>query len=180
MRDWLIVCRSIGFFPCKIEPDMWMRKVKDDIHPHCEDIAVYADDLLIASKSPQAITDQLTNKYDFKLKGAGPIKHHLGCDFARDELSALFFAPQKYVKKMSEAYFSYFGSKPNASCSSPLDQGNHPRLDSTPLLDQDGIQQYQSMVGALKWAASLGRLDITAAFMSMSSFQVESQEGHIE
>ena len=81
---------------------------------------------------------------------------------------------------MSEVLFFHFGSKPNASCSSPLEQGDHPELDSAPLLDQDGAQQHQSMVGALQWAASLGRLDIAAAVTPMSSFRVEPREGHME
>lgn len=118
-----------------MEPDIWMRKVKDDIHPHCKCIAVYVDDLLMALKSPQAITDPLTNKCNFNLKGIGSTKYRLGCDFARDELSALCFAPQKHIEKMSEAYFSYFGPKPNTFCSLPLEQGDHPELDSAPLLD---------------------------------------------
>ena len=81
---------------------------------------------------------------------------------------------------MSEAYFSYFGCKPNTAYSSPLEQGDHPELDTTPMLDQDGVQQYQSMIGSLKWAVSLGRLDITTAVMTMSSFRVEPREGHMD
>ena len=42
--------RDAGFFPCKMEPDMWMRKVEENGPRHYEFIAVYADDLLIASK----------------------------------------------------------------------------------------------------------------------------------
>ena len=97
--------RYAGFFPCKMEPGIWMKKVEDNSPPHYEHIAVYVDDLLIASKTPQAIVDLLTNDYKFKLKGTGPIKYHLGCDFARDELSTLCFAPRKHIEKMSEAYF---------------------------------------------------------------------------
>ena len=48
-------------------------------------IAVYVDDLAIASRDPQAIVDVLTNKHHFKLKGTGPISFHLGCDFNRDD-----------------------------------------------------------------------------------------------
>ena len=59
-----------------------MRKAEDDNAPHYEYISVYVDDLLIASKTPQAIVDLMTNNYKFKLKGTGPIKYHLGCDFS--------------------------------------------------------------------------------------------------
>ena len=68
------VLREMGFFPSKAEPDIWMRDKGD----HYEHIAVYVDDLLIASRNAQSIIDSLTNEYKFKLKGTGPISFHLG------------------------------------------------------------------------------------------------------
>jgi hypothetical protein len=55
----------MGFFPSKAEKDIWMRDKGD----HYEHIAVYVDDLLIASREPNAIIDDLTLKHKFKLKG---------------------------------------------------------------------------------------------------------------
>jgi Reverse transcriptase (RNA-dependent DNA polymerase) len=40
--------REIGFFPCKAEPDIWMRKKGN----RYEYIVVYVDDLAIAMKDP--------------------------------------------------------------------------------------------------------------------------------
>ena len=98
-----------------------MRKVNDNGFYHYEYITVYIDDLLIASKTLQAIVDLLTNKHKFKLKGTESIKYYLGCDFARDKLSTLCFVPCKYIEKMGEAYFSYFSSKPNIVYTLPLE-----------------------------------------------------------
>jgi hypothetical protein len=50
--------RDMGFFPCKAEPDIWMRRVDN----HYEYIATYIDNLAISSKDPKAITDTLMNK----------------------------------------------------------------------------------------------------------------------
>ena len=55
---------------------------------------------------------------------------------------------------------------------SPLEKGDHPELDDSELLDAEGIQQYQLLIGLLQWVISLGRFDIATAVMSMSSFQV--------
>jgi len=52
---------------------------------HCEHIAAHVDDPLIASKDPDSIIKMLIEKHQFKLKGAGPTKFHLGCDYFRDE-----------------------------------------------------------------------------------------------
>ena len=72
----------------------------------------YVDDLLIASKEPQSVIDTLINNHHFKLKGTGPMSHHLGCDFGQDEDGTLHFAPRKHIEKMEECYQSMFGSKP--------------------------------------------------------------------
>ena len=101
------------------------------------------------------------------MKGTGPISYHLGCDFTRDSNNELFLAPQKYIEKMSDSYVSIFGSKPKSTYHSPLEKNDHPELDTTEFLDADGIQQYQSLIGALQWAVSLGRMDVTTAVMTM-------------
>ena len=75
-----------------MEPDIWMCLCRED---HYEHIAVYVDDLIIASKDPKATIDVLTNKHSFKLKGTRPISYHLGCDFGRDDDGTLCFSPKK-------------------------------------------------------------------------------------
>jgi hypothetical protein len=39
---------------------------------------------------------------------------------------------------------------------------------------------YQSMIGALQWMVTIGRLDITTAVMTMSEFRVAPRTGHSE
>jgi hypothetical protein len=73
---------------------------------------VYVDDLAIVSEDPEAITDILMNKYRFKLKGTGPIKFHLGCDFYQDEFGVMCMSPRTYIEKMRNNYELMFGEKP--------------------------------------------------------------------
>ena len=49
------VLRDMGFTLTKVDNDIWMRRVDD----HYEYIATYVDDLLVASKNPKKITDEL-------------------------------------------------------------------------------------------------------------------------
>ena len=72
---------QLGFFPCKAEPDVWMRP-NGDVYEY---IAVYIDDLAFAMKKPSEFADILENKFKFKLKGTGPIEYHLGMDFKCDD-----------------------------------------------------------------------------------------------
>jgi hypothetical protein len=63
-----------------------------------------------------------------------------------------------------------FGEKPNTKMHSLLEQGDHPELDTSELLDQNGVQQFHLLIGLLQWAIPLGCFDIATAVMSLSSF----------
>jgi hypothetical protein len=134
-----------------------------------EYIAVYVDDMAIAMADTQQFVDVLEKKHKFKLKGTGTIAFHLGCDFFCDDKGILCMAPKKYIAKMMIGYEQMFGEKPLSKVHSPLEKGDHPELDTSELLDQTGVQQYQSLIGSLQWAISLGRFDIATAVMSLSS-----------
>ena len=53
-----------------------------------------------------------------------------------------------------------------------MEEKDHPELDLTSELDLDGFKVYQSLIGALQWAVTLGRLDILTGVTTMSSFRV--------
>jgi hypothetical protein len=63
---------------------------------------------------------------------------------------------------------------------SPLMANDHPEMDMSELLDEDGIHQYQSLIGGLQWTISLGRFDMATAIMTMSGFHVAPRAGHLE
>jgi hypothetical protein len=56
-------------------------------------------------------------------------------------------------------YEIMFGCKPR-EYSSPLEKGDHPEVDTSEWLHAEGIKKYQSMIGYLKWAVSLGQIDV--------------------
>ena len=166
--------RDMGFTPSLAEDDIWMRH-NGDVYEY---IAIYVDDLCIAAKDPKAITDLLAEKYKYKLKGTGPLAFHLGCNFFRDESDTLCFAPKKYIDKILDAYKHMFGENPKP-VTTPLEKGDHPELDTGDELDEEGIKKYQSLIGSLQWAVTLGRLDIMTSVMSLSSFRACPREGHL-
>ena len=124
-----------GFYPCKAEPDIWMRPSADG--STYEYVGVYVDDLAMVMQNPKEFVDKLTNDYKFKLKGTGPIEFHLGCDFYRDEHGILCMHPRKYIDRMVDAYVRMFGKKPSTSVMSPLEKGDHPECDTSELLGLD-------------------------------------------
>ena len=48
-----------------------------------ESLATYTDDLCIAAQNPGKIIQTLKEDYKIKVKGDGPLNHHLGADYTR-------------------------------------------------------------------------------------------------
>ena len=55
-----------------------------------------------------------------------------------------------YIEKMADGYRTMFGTNPKGNVISPLEKGDHPELDDSNLLDEDGIDKYQSLIGSLQ------------------------------
>jgi hypothetical protein len=76
-------------------------------------------------------------------------------------------------------YGKSFGIKPK-EFASPLEKGDHPKLDSLELCNTEQVAQYQSMIGSLQWIMTIGRFVIHTAVMTMSGFCIAPRIGHLE
>ena len=187
--------KAEGFEPCKAEPDVWLRKAtnKHGVQVY-EYVAVYVDDLMMAMVNPKAFETLLREKYKFKLKGTGPVTFHLGMEFSRGkadedkdkhesadayEQNMLTMSASRYLNRMFDEYRRHFGKSPTER-QSPLEPGDHPELDESVLLEGEKITLYQSLIGSLQWAVTIGRLDILTAVVTMSSFSAAPRQGHLE
>jgi hypothetical protein len=168
--------RDFNFKPSYADPDVWIK----DCGTYYEYICTYVDDLMCSMKDPKAFFDALTKEpYNYKLSGVGDPLYHLGGDFSRDDCGTLTWGSKKYSEKILANYERIFHELPKKQ-SSPMDKGDSPELDQTELLDADGVSLYQSLIGALQWAVTLGRFDIQVAVMSMSRFRINPRVGHLE
>ena len=68
---------------------------------------------------------------------------------------------------------------PKREVHAPLEPGDHPELDDSPLLEGQDIKHYWQMIGELQWAISLGRIDLCAAVMTMARFRPAPRQGHL-
>jgi hypothetical protein len=71
----------------------------------------------------------------------------------------------------------YFRKKPNQKHRSPPVKGDNPELDTSRFLDQDSIDIYQLVVGAMQWAISIGQWDIQSVVMNLPSFRTQPRQG---
>ena len=137
--------------------------------------------MALVMEDPKGFVERMTKDHGLTFKaGTEPIKFHLGMEFVRDDDGTLGISARKYVDRMTANYQRIYGEPPSRKVHSPLEKGDHPELDTSDLLDQKGISEYQSLIGSLQWAISIGRIDIATAVMTMSSFRAAPRQGHLE
>ena len=139
------ILSELGFTPSKAEPEIWMREAKGMY----EYVATYVDDLLLATNDSKSFIDLLTSpRYNLKFKGTSENDFHSGADFDRDTDRKLFISPRRYIERIAEKYERFFGEKtPKFGVSSPLENNDHPELNTSELLGDDNIQKYQCLIG---------------------------------
>jgi hypothetical protein len=141
---------------------------------------VYFDDLSIAMKKPKEFISILEGKYKFKTKGSVPLSFLLGMTFHRENDGTLCITLLKYIEKMVGNYEKIFCEMPKQIVTSSLENGDHPELDMSELLDDKGIELYQYLIGALQWSVTIGRLDVNTAVMTLSGFRVAPWRGYLD
>ena len=62
----------------------------------------------------------------------------------------------------------------------PLDKGDHLEMDTSEFLGSNEIQHYQSLIGAMQWAISIGCFDNVTVIMTVLSFCTMPCCGHLE
>jgi hypothetical protein len=93
--------------------------------------------------------------------------------------STLCYGPRKYIDTIMGQYENMFGCKPR-EYTSPLEKGNHQEVDCSDELDNKGMKRYQTMIGCLQWAFSIGRFDTQTEPMTMLGFCSAPRQGHLD
>jgi len=55
-----------------------------------------------------------------------------------------------------------------------------PELDATNHCDEEHASQFRQIIGILRWAIELGRIDILTEVSMLSQYQADPREGHLE
>jgi hypothetical protein len=71
----------------------------------------------------------------------GPLLYHLGCDYFLDDNFMLCFGPRNHIQRMIEKFKWILGSNP-MECTSPVGNGNHPKIDPSEELVSDNLSNY--------------------------------------
>ena len=79
-----------------------------------------------------------------------------------------------------EATLAEKGNKLPTKCVTPFSSGYRPEVDVSPELGAEGHRYYQELIGMLRWAVEIGRLDILLEVSMLSHHLALPREGHLE
>jgi hypothetical protein len=166
---------QLGWKPSYADYDLWIK----DCGTHYEYITSFVDDLLIVSKDPMSIINELAKVYP--LKGVGSPEYYLGGDVftQRDPNSVVLLATsaKTYIKNIVDKIEKLF-EVTLKGYETPMDVKYHPELDDSELLDGDDVSKYQMLTGALNWIVTLGRYDVHYVASTMARYNMLPRQGH--
>lgn len=178
---------DLGFQSSMADPDVWMRPgMKPEGDEYYEYILMYVDDILVVSNEPQPIFKELKQHVTFKNDKVEEPSNYLGARLklksieGRDcwTLTSVDYV-NAAVKNVEEA-LKHKQWKFPSKVTTPMTSNYYPELDGTPELDADEVTFYQEMIGSLRWATEIGRVDILHEVSILSQYQASPRQGHME
>jgi Reverse transcriptase (RNA-dependent DNA polymerase) len=187
---------DIGFKPCLADPDVWMRPAVKPNGDKCYDyVLIYVDDLLVCSIDPDGIMSTLADVYrlkeDPKTKKKWDIpSHYLGANIGQYTIEGTgrpnghwYMSSDDYVKAAVnnvETELAKNNEKLPSRADCVISPSYRPELDVSPLLDAAQANYYQNLIGVLRWAVELGRIDIFIAVSLLSQYLANPRQGHLD
>ena len=178
---------DIGFKSSIADPDVWMRSaIKPDGERYYEYILAYVDDLLCISFDPNCAMLQINEKLKFKGNKIEPPEFYLGAKISEKKLNGRkiwTMSSIDYVKaavKNLEEQLRETNRKLPSRAVKPMVDNYFPELDDTPELPPDQITFFQELIGILRWATEIGRVDILTELSMLSTYQAAPRQGHLE
>jgi hypothetical protein len=185
---------DLNFKTCLADPDVWLRPaMKKDGTKYYQYVLIYVDDLLVCAEDPNEVMRTLADFYRLKEDPATKKKwdhptRYLGANIGKYKLDGShkehwFMSADDYVAasiKNVEAELAKTGLKLPTKINGVMSPSYRPELDSTSLLGPEPHNYYQNLIGVLRWAVELGRIDIHAAVSMLSQYLAQPRQGHLD
>ena len=186
--------RDMNFTPTKADPDVHIRPAtKPCGFEYYELILVYVDDILHMSHDITQVERGLRASYILKEGSTGEPERYLGANiekFSVDSHILWGLSCEDYVnnaiknieeslnaKRGNEIGLSIYGKK---ASNRPFPVTYRPECDVTPELGKEDASKYLQLIGILRWAVELGRIDIHTEVSLLSQHQCLPREGHLD
>ena len=186
-RNHLRSCMEmLEYEPCLADPDLWMRRaVHSSGEEYYEYMLLYVDDALCCSEYPKEALMQIDKYFPMKPSSIGPPNIYLGGKINKVQLpngvNAWALSMSQYVQAAInniENSLKDNGKTLIKAAKTPLQNNYNPELDTQKELSDEESNQYQSLIGILRWIVEMGRIDICMEVSVMSSYVACPREGH--
>jgi hypothetical protein len=180
--------RGMNFQPSYADPDVWMwPATKENGFHYYEYILVYVDDILVISAAPSPVMKTIQKAYRLKEPPCAP-KTYLGAtikpwNIPGENKPVWSMNSTHYLKEAIrnlEVELAKLGLCLRGKPNTPMQTNYRPELDVSPILGPDQANYFQSLIGILRWAVELGRIDIYIDVALLSSHLVEPRMGYLE
>ena len=178
---------DIGFVPTRADPDIWRRPAtKEDGFEYYEYVLCYVDDILAISHKAKDALKAVQAVFKLKDDRIEPPDMYLGATLSTmedDGVQGWCMTSDKYVKaavENVELELSRINQRLPSRCKTPMTVGYRPERDVSAELTSAGVQRYQELIGVLRWAAELGRVDILLETAMLSTYMALPRKGHLE
>ena len=178
---------DMGFVQSRGDPEVLFRMPNNSGKDHYEYILVYVDDLLVLSYSCGPIMDRIGKLYRLKDGSVGSLDLYLGASIGKTnngERDMRTMSSDRYISaaiKSVEAYLEEVGERLRGKVRAvtPFASGYKPELDSSNLLGSVEATNYQELIGVLRWAVEIGRIDILTEFSLLSQHLAAPRQSHL-
>ena len=185
------VLKDLQFVPSKADPDVWMRPaIKADGTEYYQYILAYVDDLISVSEEGKVVLDELKRRFKLKKDKIAPPTDFLGAEVkhrrhpVNPQLKAWSIEGKKYIessiKNIEENITRKGLPKLPTRALTPFTHDYRPEIDSSPELNASDANWYQELIGILRWAVELGRIDICFEVTALSSSLAMPRRGHLD
>lgn len=184
---------EIGFEATVADPDVYRKaNAKGNGFKYYEYILVYVDDILIISHSPTTHLERIQANYELNPSSIGPPTRYLGADVRRvthpgDATGWEYwsFSANSYVKnavRNVKIILQTEGRGLKSTAKTPFPSTTYrPEVDTTDECeDSDGSSRYSQLIGVLRWAVELRRIDIYTEVSLLSQHLALPRVGHLE
>ena len=178
---------DLNYKPTRGDPDVWVRPAtKLDGFEYYEMVLVYVDDILCVSADPKATMLGIQETFKLKDDRIEKPETYLGAQLKQKVIGGRLIwtmSCEQYVKAAItnvEKKLKPSGQRLPTKCATPLQSGYRPELDVTAELKLEGVRYFQELIGVLRWAVELGRIDIATEVSVLSTHLALPREGHLQ
>ena len=148
---------------------------------------MYVDDLMSINTDPRKILEQVNYYFELKPESIQEPDIYLGAKLCQVTLPsrkrAWATSTSSYIQdsiKNLEEWLSQHSMALPKGRETPFPCSYRPELDVTPELTPEMVNYYQSLMGILRWAVELGRMEITTEVSMLSAHLALPRVGHFE